>query len=61
MRLFTAALIVATILYFWYKDNNNGRLFDGSDSMRRSMAPRYADGHGISWRTPRISHWFGSP
>jgi len=38
MRLFIAALIVTTVMYFWDKDYNNGRLFDGLDSMRRSMA-----------------------
>jgi hypothetical protein len=37
MRLFVAALIVTTILYYWNQSYNNGSLFDGLDSMRRSM------------------------
>jgi hypothetical protein len=38
MRLFVAALIVTTILYYWDQNYNNGSLFDGLDSMRRSIA-----------------------
>jgi hypothetical protein len=38
MRIFVASLIVIAALYFWDKDYNNGRLFDGLDSMRRSVS-----------------------
>jgi hypothetical protein len=38
MRAFVAALIVLTVLYFWDKNYNNGKLLDGLDSMRRSIA-----------------------
>jgi hypothetical protein len=39
MRMFVAFLIVLTVLYFWDRDYNNGRLLDGLDSMRRSIFP----------------------
>jgi len=38
MRVFVASLIVASVLYFWDKDYNNGKLLDGLDSMRRSIS-----------------------
>jgi hypothetical protein len=38
MRVFVASLIVLSVLYFWNKDCNNGRLLDGLDSMRRSIS-----------------------
>ncbi len=38
MRVFVASLIVLTVLYFWDKEYNNGRLLDGLDSMRRSIS-----------------------
>jgi hypothetical protein len=38
MRFLVASLIVVAALYFWDKDYNNGRLFDGLDSMRRSIS-----------------------
>jgi hypothetical protein len=38
MRIFVASLIVLSVLYFWDKDYNNGKLLDGLDSMRRSIA-----------------------
>jgi hypothetical protein len=38
MRIVVAALIVLAALYFWDKDYNNGKLLDGLESMRRSIA-----------------------
>jgi hypothetical protein len=38
MRTFVASLIVLSVLYFWDKDYNNGKLFDGLDSMRRAIS-----------------------
>jgi hypothetical protein len=38
MRVFVASLIVLSVLYFWDKEYNNGRLWDGLDSMRRDIA-----------------------
>ena len=38
MRTFVASLIVLSVLYFWDKDYNNGKLLDGLDGMRRSIA-----------------------
>jgi len=38
MRLFVASLIVLSVLYFWDKEYNNGRLLDGLDSMRRDIS-----------------------
>jgi len=29
MRIFVASLIVLSVLYFWDKDYNNGKLLDG--------------------------------
>ncbi len=38
MRLFVASLIVLSVLYFWDKEYNNGRLLVGLDSMRRDIS-----------------------
>jgi hypothetical protein len=38
MRIFVASLIVLSVLYLWDKDYNDGRLFDGLDSMRRAIS-----------------------
>jgi hypothetical protein len=38
MRIFVALLVVLSVLYFWDRDYNNGKLLDGLDSMRRSIA-----------------------
>jgi hypothetical protein len=38
MRTFVASLIVLSVLYFWDKDYNNGKLLDGLDAMRRDIA-----------------------
>ena len=38
MRIFVASLIVLAALYFWDQGYNNGKLFDGLDSMRRSIS-----------------------
>jgi hypothetical protein len=38
MRTFVASLIIISVLYFWDKDYNNGKLFDGLDSMRRAIS-----------------------
>jgi hypothetical protein len=38
MRIFVASLVVLTGLHFWDKDYNNGKLVDGLESMRRSIA-----------------------
>jgi hypothetical protein len=38
MRFFVSALIVLAVLYFWDQGYNNGKLFDGMDSMRRSIS-----------------------
>jgi hypothetical protein len=38
MRLFVAALIVTAALYYWDQNYNHGSLFDGLDSMTRSIA-----------------------
>ena len=37
MRIFVASLILLSVLYFWDKDYNNGKLLDGLDSMRRAI------------------------
>ena len=37
MRVFVASLIVLSVLYFWDKDYNNGKLLDGLDSMQRDI------------------------
>lgn len=38
MRTCVASLVVLVVLYFWDHEYNNGRLLDGLDSMRRSIA-----------------------
>ena len=38
MRVFMASLIVLSVLYFWDRDFNQGRLLDGLDDMRRAIA-----------------------
>jgi hypothetical protein len=37
MRVLVASLIVLSVLYFWDKDYNNGRLWDGLGSMRQAI------------------------
>jgi hypothetical protein len=38
MRVFVASLIALSVLYFWDKDYNNGKLLGGLDSMRQSIS-----------------------
>jgi hypothetical protein len=38
MRAFMASLITLTVLYFWDKEGNDGRMLDGLDRMRRSIS-----------------------
>jgi len=38
MRVLGASLIVLSVLYFWDKDYNSGKLLDGLDSMRRAIS-----------------------
>lgn len=38
MRILVASLIVLSVLYFWDKDYNNGKLLDGLDSMRKAIS-----------------------
>jgi len=38
MRVFVASLVVLSVLYFWDREYNNGRLLDGLDSMRQSIS-----------------------
>jgi hypothetical protein len=38
MRTFVASLIVLSVLYFWDKNYNNGKLLDGLNGMRRDIA-----------------------
>ena len=38
MRIFVASLVVLSVLYFWDKDYNNGKLLHGLDNMRRSIS-----------------------
>jgi len=38
MRIFVATIVVLTVLYFWDKDYNNGKLVDGLEGMSRSIA-----------------------
>jgi hypothetical protein len=38
MRILIASLVVLAVFYFWDKDYNNGRLLDGLESMRQSIA-----------------------
>ena len=41
MRALMASLIALAILYFWDKDDNDGRLLDGLDRMRRSISDSF--------------------
>ena len=38
MRTIVASLIVLAVLYFWDRGYNNGRLFDGLESMGRAIS-----------------------
>lgn len=38
MRTVVASLIVLSVLYFWDKNYNNGKLLDGLDGIRRDIA-----------------------
>ncbi len=38
MRTFVASLIVLTVLYFWDKEYNDGKMLDGLNGMRRDIA-----------------------
>ena len=38
MRILVASLIVLVVLFFWDHEYNSGRLFDGLESMGRSIA-----------------------
>jgi hypothetical protein len=38
MRVFVASLIVLSVLYFWDKHYNNGKLLDGLDSTGRAIS-----------------------
>jgi len=38
LRVFIAALVALSVLYFWDKEYNNGLLFVGLESMWRSIA-----------------------
>ena len=38
MRVFVAALIVLSVLYYWDAEYNNGTLVDGLRSMGRSIS-----------------------
>ena len=38
MRILIASLVVLAVLYFWDKGYNNGKLLDGLESMRQSIA-----------------------
>jgi hypothetical protein len=38
MRIFVASLVVLAILYFWDAEYNNGKLMNGVESMRESIA-----------------------
>ncbi len=38
MRIFVALLVVLSVLYFWDREYNHGKLLDGLDSMRRAIA-----------------------
>jgi hypothetical protein len=38
MRVLVASLIVLSVLYFWDRSYNNGKLLDGLDSMRRDIS-----------------------
>jgi hypothetical protein len=41
MRIFVASLIVLAVLFVWDQQFNNGKLFDGLESMGQSIT------HGI--------------
>ena len=38
MRIFVAALIVLSVLYFWDRDYNDGKLLNGLDGMRQAIS-----------------------
>jgi hypothetical protein len=38
MRIFVAALIVLSVLYFWDRDYNSGKFLNGLDGMRRDIS-----------------------
>jgi hypothetical protein len=38
MRIFVASVIVLSVLYFWDRDYNDGRFWDGLDGMRQAIA-----------------------
>jgi hypothetical protein len=38
VRIFVASLVVLAVLYVWDQGYNNGKLLDGLESMRRSIA-----------------------
>lgn len=38
MRSIVASLIVLSVLFFWDKDYNNGRLLSGLDRMRQDIS-----------------------
>jgi len=38
MRTFVAALIVLSVLYFWDKDYNNGKMLVGVNNMWREIS-----------------------
>jgi hypothetical protein len=38
MRILVASLAVLAVIYFWDQGYNNGKLLDGLESMRRSIA-----------------------
>jgi hypothetical protein len=38
MRVVVASLIVLSVLYFWDRDYNNGKLLEGLDGMRRAIS-----------------------
>ena len=38
MRILITSLVVLAVLYFWDKGYNNGKLLDGLESMRQSIA-----------------------
>jgi hypothetical protein len=38
MRIFVATLIVLAVLYVWDQGYNNGKLLDGGESIRQSIA-----------------------
>jgi hypothetical protein len=38
MRILVALLVVLSVLYFWDRESNHGKLLDGLDGMRRAIA-----------------------